>query len=378
MACIYSCRHPLWGGTGTCSEQDGLIGYKCSCDGDGFVSTDSFGNPSCVLRVALVAAYIVVAVCGSSAVGFLAWNALKQRRLPGAARATRRAALRLRLIGSASAYSGSASIIFCVAAADGALYTNGLLQALYSITFPVLCLAVAHMIDLWINTLPTQLLPADSVAIKVIKLAEKKNVCVWVGRLAVFGLMPFGLLTFFVLDTMKVVRAVSLVTGTAAVCAVFCFNFVGVTLTKIINEAMRNAGPSSTAFYEQAIHKLRIEVFALSVAGMVWIAMVVALEPNLGGVGARTPVIPLTVMLLDAFVGFSLAVHFAKISPTARPSFNPASHLGTQINSVASPLGGVRALLSDIGAKASGVTSMWAAPREKRVVPVTVTLTGSY
>ncbi|CBN79638.1 expressed unknown protein [Ectocarpus siliculosus] len=367
MACLYSCRHPLWGGTGTCSEQDDLIGYECSCDDDGFTSMDSFGNPSCVLRRALVAGYIIIAVCGSSTVGFLAWNALKQSHLPRTAQATRRAMLRLRLIWSASAYSGSASIIFCVAAADGGLYANGL-KALCSITFPLVCMAVAHMIDLWINTLPTQLVPADSVAIKVIKLAEKKNLCLWVGWLAIAGLTPFGLLTFFVLDVIKVVRAVNLV---------ICFNFVGVNLTKIINGAKRNAGPSSIAFYEQAIHTLRIQVFALTVAGVVWIVMVVALEPYLGGVGARTPVIPFTIMLLDAFVGFSLAVHFAKIGPTSRQSFNPLNQLGTQMNSAASPWGGARAILSDVGAKASEVMSMLAAPTEKRVVPVTTPPRGS-
>ncbi|CAM9755310.1 unnamed protein product [Ectocarpus sp. 6 AP-2014] len=376
MACMHSCRHPLWGGTGTCSEQDDLIGYKCSCDDDGFASMDSFGNPSCVLRRALVAAYIVVAVCGSSTVVFLTWNALKQSHLPKTAQATRRAVLRLRLIWSASAYSGSASIIFCVAAADGALYANGL-KALCSITLPLVCMAVAHMIDLWINTLPTQLVQADSVAIKVIKLAEKKNLCLWVGWLAIAGLTPCGLLTFFVLDVIKVVRAVNLVTGGAAICAVFCFNFVGVNLAKIINGARRNAGPSSIAFYEQAIHTLRIQVFALTVAGVVWIVMVVALEPYLGGVGARTPVIPFTIMLLDAFVGFSLAVHFAKIGPTSRQSFNPLNQLGTQMNSAASPWGEARAILSDVGAKASGVMSMLAAPGEKRVVPVTTPPRGS-
>lgn len=72
-----------------------------------------------------------------------------------------------------------------------------------------------------------QLVPADSVAIKVIKLAEKKNIFVWVGRLAILGITPFGLLTFFVLDTIKVVRAVNLVTGAAGVYAVGGGFFLG-------------------------------------------------------------------------------------------------------------------------------------------------------
>ncbi|CAM9572721.1 unnamed protein product [Ectocarpus sp. 12 AP-2014] len=328
---------------------------------------DSFGSPSCVSRRALVTAYVAVTICGSSAVGFLLWSALKQTRLPRTAQATTKAVLRLRLIWSASAYCGSAAIVFCVAAADKTLYANGMLQVLYTTTFPLACVAAAHMIDVWINNLPSQLVPADSVAIKVIKLAEEKKVCVWVGRLTVVGITPFGLLTFSVLDTMKFVRAVSLVTGAAAACAVFCFNFVGFNLTKIINEAKRNVGPSATPFYEQAVRTLRIQVFALSVAGMVWVTMVVALEPRLGGIGARTPVIPLTIMLLDAFTGLSLAVHFAKVNPPRayQPFLKP-------------PGGVARAILSDVGAKASGFLLTWAAPVEKRVVPVTAPPTGNY
>ena len=46
--CVYSCRHPLWGGEGTCiTDDDATGGDRCECD-EGFASCDSFGSPSCV------------------------------------------------------------------------------------------------------------------------------------------------------------------------------------------------------------------------------------------------------------------------------------------------------------------------------------------
>lgn len=56
-------------------------------------------------------------------------------------------------------------------------------------------------------------------------------------------------------------------------------------------------GSSGASFYAKAIRKLRIQVVALSLVDIVWIAAVVALEPQLGGFGARTPIIPLSIMV---------------------------------------------------------------------------------
>lgn len=63
-------------------------------------------------------------------------------------------------------------------------------------------------------------MPADGIAIRVIKTAETSNIYLWVGRAALVILAPFGLMTFFVLDTMKVVRAFNLVTAAAGVITV--------------------------------------------------------------------------------------------------------------------------------------------------------------
>lgn len=58
--CVYSCNHNIWGGDGTCvSVQADPVKYECSC-GDGYVSRDSVGSPSCVRKEALVVLYIAV------------------------------------------------------------------------------------------------------------------------------------------------------------------------------------------------------------------------------------------------------------------------------------------------------------------------------
>ena len=53
--CVYGCRHVLWGGAGTCevAGQGDSVRDACSCD-YGYTSKDSLGNPSCVLKTALL------------------------------------------------------------------------------------------------------------------------------------------------------------------------------------------------------------------------------------------------------------------------------------------------------------------------------------
>lgn len=55
-----------------------------------------------------------------------------------------------------SAYSGSASIVFFVAAAFGNLYGSGMLQALYCISMPLAIVACMDILEIWIDSLPSQ------------------------------------------------------------------------------------------------------------------------------------------------------------------------------------------------------------------------------
>eukprot|EP00903_Cladosiphon_okamuranus_P011327 g10678.t1 len=174
---------------------------------------------------------------GAVTVGFLLWTATKQRCLSRAAQATRRATLRLRILYSSSFCIGSASVIFFIAAALGNLYGTGMLQALYCITIPLAAKGCGHVLEFWVDTLPSQLLPANSVAIKVMKLAEEKGVFVWVGRVGSVLLAALGILAFFFLDATTAVRCINLTTVVITVNAIALYIFVGLHLTGIINNA---------------------------------------------------------------------------------------------------------------------------------------------
>lgn len=67
-----------------------------------------------------------------------------------------------------------------------------------------------------------KLLPDDSTAVRVLGLAEEGNIFIWAGCLSFVALAPFGVMTFFVLDTLKVVRGINLVAGSST--------FVGVSI----------------------------------------------------------------------------------------------------------------------------------------------------
>ncbi len=63
-------------------------------------------------------------------------------------------------------------------------------------------------------------------------------------------------------------------------------------------------GSSGASFYAKAIRKLRIQVVALGLVDVVWIAAVVALEPQLGGIGAGTPIISLSIMASTSYLQY--------------------------------------------------------------------------
>ncbi|CAM9652939.1 unnamed protein product, partial [Hapterophycus canaliculatus] len=203
-----------------CSAQADARDDECLCD-EGYSTLDSFGNPSCVLSAGLFGLYVAMSVCGAAFAGLCQRAAIKHRLLPAAAQAIKRAALRLRLIRSASTVGGSASICFCVAAAYGNLYTSGMLLALYGTMMPLSIFTATQVMGLWVDTIPSQLIPLGGMAMRLKNLAEKQNIFVWVGGVASTSLMLVALLAFTpIFDTIAVVRNVNLMTGVVAACAV--------------------------------------------------------------------------------------------------------------------------------------------------------------
>lgn len=73
-----------------------------------------------------------------------------------------------------------------------------------------------------------------------------------------------------------------------------------IVLPQLTSLQARRPSLTTLAFYDQAIRTLRIQVIALSFAGVVGMASAIALEPLLGGVGFRTPILPLSITVREA------------------------------------------------------------------------------
>ncbi|CAN0307021.1 unnamed protein product [Hapterophycus canaliculatus] len=141
------------------------------------------------------------------------------------------------------------------------------------------------------------------------------------------------------------------------------------------------------AFYTQVLRELKIQLVALNVSSVVWCVSVALLEPQLAGVVARTPGIPLSIMVLDAFLGYSVAIHFGRIGPakSARPSHPQVEPVSPVIAEPKASRGrsGLAAMMCDVVSFVKGslgkdcvIKIAWlpkicprSTPGEKRVVP---------
>lgn len=107
--CVYSCRHPLWGGNGECIE-DGEHGRAaCSCDTT-YSTRDAFGHASCVPTRVLVMGYLFLAVVSMLCGSLLLRNANHYRYLSGAARSSRKIAIRFKILLSARFVSVASNV----------------------------------------------------------------------------------------------------------------------------------------------------------------------------------------------------------------------------------------------------------------------------
>lgn len=95
--CLFDCRHPLWGGTGICIEDDLTIVGRCSCD-TGYSTRDAAGYPSCVPKRVLVVLYLVLGLSGLLSAALNLWHASLYRHLSMQFQAARRATIRMRVL----------------------------------------------------------------------------------------------------------------------------------------------------------------------------------------------------------------------------------------------------------------------------------------
>ncbi len=109
-SCVHDCRHPLWGGTGTCHNGVGDTSAICECD-PGYATRDAWGNASCVPRVVLVSAYVFLASVSVLAGALMLWDINTHRRLPARYQISRKRVIRTRALLSSRYERRSLSIL---------------------------------------------------------------------------------------------------------------------------------------------------------------------------------------------------------------------------------------------------------------------------
>lgn len=96
--CVYACRHPLWGGAGTCvADETAEQRAWCSCTA-GFSDVDSMDNPSCVPKLALLIGYLAVTITGTATFAFLVASAYRHCARRASVYESSKAVTKLRLI----------------------------------------------------------------------------------------------------------------------------------------------------------------------------------------------------------------------------------------------------------------------------------------
>lgn len=91
--CVFTCRHPAWGGQGICST-DHDHAPICLCDA-GFASRDALGHASCVPYRVLVTGYLGLAAGSLFTMVLLGWQLAGYLRLSDEARRSRKTSIRL-------------------------------------------------------------------------------------------------------------------------------------------------------------------------------------------------------------------------------------------------------------------------------------------
>lgn len=93
---MFSCRHPAWGGGGTCNT-DHHGAPICFCD-TVFASRDALGHASCVPYRVLVAGYLVLAALSLLTLVVLGRHLAEYRHISDEARLSRKTKIRLSVL----------------------------------------------------------------------------------------------------------------------------------------------------------------------------------------------------------------------------------------------------------------------------------------
>ncbi|CAM9548282.1 unnamed protein product [Ectocarpus sp. 12 AP-2014] len=309
--CVYECRHPLWGGSGTCTNGDEPT---CLCDA-GYAVMDALGFPSCVRALSKV--YWALTVAAAAMVVFIFWHAEKDRHLSTATRATRRAKLRKRVVIFAAIANTCVVFVAALAASrsgGAGLFAGVSFYIFYGVSLPCGNVAVSAGAAVWVERLPSQarmhLLPPDSIAARLKSAAEEKSVFIWLGS-GMVGVMALLTLMASFFSILKMMTVINLMSAFTCCIAMSCVLFVGVVITRVIILAKAKASAAGRIMYTRALKRLWTQVFVLVSMASTWMTAALALE--LSRAGHSTPIIPLSYMIIDGCGLLSLLVHFSEV-----------------------------------------------------------------
>ncbi|CAN0256461.1 unnamed protein product [Ectocarpus sp. 12 AP-2014] len=201
-------------------------------------------------------------------------------------------------------------------------YTIGAWQiwsnTVHSGLFPVLMI-IANLagfppcvcaIELWVDSLPSQVLPWDSLETRVKRLADKRHLFVWVGAFGTAAMSAVGGTGLAFFKASAVLRLMYALSAIYAATTAVCIGILGVRIKRVIDLAEAKARLGSKAFYRMARRNLRWQMVALCGTCAAFSTMEVVNE--LWNRAEHTPLITSMVLTMIATLAFTLAVHFSR------------------------------------------------------------------
>eukprot|EP00903_Cladosiphon_okamuranus_P012092 g11351.t1 len=171
---------------------------------------------------------------------------------------------------SISLYAAGMVVLGVILAGLGgktSLNDTGVVQALYLVMLPSAMFCVFMIAKFWVESLPSQLIPAESFAMKLRDASEHKDIFVVLGCLNAGGISTLGVATFFVPAWPQLIADVAALFGVFV--AVVAILFVAVQITQCINEAKAKANTSGIHFYENARRNLWRQALILNGVGVI-------------------------------------------------------------------------------------------------------------
>ncbi|CAM9235837.1 unnamed protein product [Ectocarpus sp. 6 AP-2014] len=196
----------------------------------------------------------------------------------------------------------------------GQIWSNTMNSGLFPVLMVIANLVgfppCACAIELWVDSLPSQVLPLDSLETRMKTLAEDRHLIVWVGAFGTVAMSAVGGTGLAFFKASAVLRLMTALGAIYAATTAVCVCILGVRIKRVIDHAEAKARLGSKAFYEVARKNLRLQMVALCGTGAAY-STVVAVD-ELWNRAKQTPLITNMLLAMIATLAFTLVVHFSR------------------------------------------------------------------